>query len=209
MRIPVTRNFDVLDIIGSLTLRDGVEIPPDSVFSLAYTILEGPRSKPTKIHVESVSLIPDSSFSRYLVEQEQQAEEKPMPEQEQASDETEDDIPWSMRIPLREEGAINPWKMDGEPIKLVDASGVSLPVTHFTWDAQAAAVYAVLIDEQWQKLEALIRQIVSEEKGDPIGYIQFNEHGELKATLSTADKDMIRQIVAEEIAKSLKQFTER
>jgi len=61
MRIPVTRNFDNLDPIGYLTLQDGVEIPPNSVFSLAYTVLKGTARNPTKIQVQSVSLIAESA----------------------------------------------------------------------------------------------------------------------------------------------------
>ena len=71
MRIPVTRNFDNRDPIGYLTLHDDVEIPPNSVFSLAYTVQEWTNRKPTKIQVQSVSLIPDSHFLQYLKHQEE------------------------------------------------------------------------------------------------------------------------------------------
>lgn len=67
MRIPVTRNFDTLDLIGQLILSDGVEIPPDHVFSMSYFVREKDgMGKPNKIALQSISLIPDSNFSAYL-----------------------------------------------------------------------------------------------------------------------------------------------
>jgi len=67
MKIQVTREFDKTDIIGVLTLADGVEIPPDAVFALAYTVQERDSDgKPTKIAVQEVSMISDSNYAEYL-----------------------------------------------------------------------------------------------------------------------------------------------
>ncbi len=67
MKIPVTRGFDKLNVIGFLTVRDDVDIPIDSVFALGYTsIALSSDGKPTKIQVQEVSLIPDSSYLQYL-----------------------------------------------------------------------------------------------------------------------------------------------
>lgn len=58
MKIPVTREFNKLDPIGFLTLRDDIEIPPDAEFALGYVILErASDGTPTKIQVQEVSLI--------------------------------------------------------------------------------------------------------------------------------------------------------
>lgn len=58
MRILVTREFNDLDPIGYLTLRDDVEILSDSEFALAYRVVEKANDgTPTKIQVQSLSLI--------------------------------------------------------------------------------------------------------------------------------------------------------
>lgn len=54
MRILVTRNFDKLDPIGYLTLRDDVEIPPHSVFALGYLM----QGEDKAVKVQEVSLVP-------------------------------------------------------------------------------------------------------------------------------------------------------
>ncbi len=64
-KIPVTRNFDSRDVIGLLTLQDGVDIPPDTVFAFAYTIVErAANGDITKIKVVEVSLIPDRDYPK-------------------------------------------------------------------------------------------------------------------------------------------------
>ena len=75
MKIPVTRGFDKLDVIGFLTLRDDVDIPLDSVFALGYSTIElSSDGKPTKIQVQEVGLISDSKYTEYLKsEKEKQA----------------------------------------------------------------------------------------------------------------------------------------
>lgn len=70
MRVPVTRNFDTMDVIGQLLLRSGIEIPFNSVFSLSYDVQEFKDGKPIKGQVRSISLIPDSNFLSYLGKQE-------------------------------------------------------------------------------------------------------------------------------------------
>jgi len=76
MKIRVTREFDGTDIIGMLTLADDVEIPPDVVFALAYTVQERDGDgKPTKIVVQEVSMISDSNYAEYL-KREMEAREK-------------------------------------------------------------------------------------------------------------------------------------
>lgn len=58
MKIPVTREFNKLDPIGFLTLRDDIEILPGAEFALGYIILaRASDGTPTKIQVQEVSLI--------------------------------------------------------------------------------------------------------------------------------------------------------
>jgi hypothetical protein len=85
MKIPVTRNFDNSDLIGMLTLRDDVDIPPNSVFSLGYVIEDrASDDTPTKIQVRGVSLIPDESYIRYIQEQARLANKEIDNEREEA-----------------------------------------------------------------------------------------------------------------------------
>lgn len=76
MRLLVTREFDSADVIGYLQLRDGVEIPLHSVFSLAYLVEERDSiGKPTKGRVQSISLISDEQFVQYLESQKSSEEQ--------------------------------------------------------------------------------------------------------------------------------------
>jgi hypothetical protein len=82
MRIPVTRNFDTTDLIGMLTLRDDVEIPPESVFSLSFVVLEWKDRRPVKIQLRSISLIPDEDFVQHVQHRKAEVEALYAPKEE-------------------------------------------------------------------------------------------------------------------------------
>jgi hypothetical protein len=66
----VTRGFNNLEVIGSLRLVDGVEVPIGSVFALGGIVRKSHKDRSGKEVVDEfelveVSLIPDSQFIAY------------------------------------------------------------------------------------------------------------------------------------------------